>query len=152
MTQCPADRITPTRTVSGANTYLRSDGQVAQAAAARSPTVIVKVSGTTGIMVRPGVGKATAGPLMYAFSMVVVLETEQFPLRISGIPEWRVVEILAPECPDEALDERASDEDAVSWKVLIHRNSHPTGRIRAKCAAAGRRWKHSKTENKSGRR
>jgi hypothetical protein len=58
-----------------------------------------------GGLLNGGLWQAPIQPLMRAVAIVVTLKIKQLRLKIGGRPEEHAIEILAPNRPDQSLDE-----------------------------------------------
>ena len=58
-----------------------------------------------GGLLNRGLWQAPFQPLMRAIAIVVTLKIKQLRLKIGGSPEEHAIEILAPNRPDQSLDE-----------------------------------------------
>jgi len=91
--------------LSVANYASGSHGQLIQASAMRLLTVLTQVDQSmlcsTGLRFRCA-AQGYVGPI----SIVVVLEIEQFPVEISGVPKRDLIEKLSPDGANESLHER----------------------------------------------
>ena len=70
------------------------------------PAIVIKGSDYSGRAIEHRLGKAATDTLMRSILVVVVLETGEFSFQIPRILKWHVIEVLAANCPYQALDER----------------------------------------------
>jgi len=70
------------------------------------PTVVIKCSGSGTECAVALRGRETRERAMHAMAVVVIPECPQLSRQIDRVPEEDAVQVLAPDCADQTLNER----------------------------------------------